>query len=161
MRARIVAVATAATAVAFSLSPAAQAQRGGHVPQARPAAAVQPGGPVTVRGPHMWDPAAGRPFPQPSTVTVNQTGHLVNQVVRVSWTGFTPSSSAMSAGTRYPVMVAECKGAAGPARVVLVDVAAQAVPGPQPVGAAEAGDARADDCHPGLLPLAARAGRVR
>jgi hypothetical protein len=67
---------------------------------------------VTVRGPHMWDPAAGRPFPQPSTVTVNHTGHLVNQVVRVSWTGFTPSNPAIytPTGTLYPVMVAECKG---------------------------------------------------
>jgi hypothetical protein len=75
-------------------------------------AAAQPGGLVTVRGPHMWDPAAGRPFRQPSTVTVNQTRHLVNQVVRVSWTGFTPSSPAFytPTGTLYPVMVAECKG---------------------------------------------------
>jgi hypothetical protein len=66
MRARMVAVATAATAVAFSLNGTVQAQPAGHVPRARLTAAARPGGPVTVRGPHMWDPAAGRPFPQPS-----------------------------------------------------------------------------------------------
>ena len=37
--------------------------------------------------------------------------------------------------------------AAGPGRVVLVDLAGHAVAGPQPEGAAEPGDARADDDH--------------
>jgi hypothetical protein len=75
------------------------------------AAAARPS-PVTVKGPHMWNPAAGEPFPFASTVTVSQTSDLVNQMVHVSWTGFTPSSTVLydAAATDYPVMVAECKG---------------------------------------------------
>jgi ABC-type phosphate transport system substrate-binding protein len=67
---------------------------------------------VTVQGPHMWDPANGKPFADASTVTVNQTSNLVNQMVHVSWTGFTPSSTSLydAAATDYPVMVAECHG---------------------------------------------------
>ena len=47
-----------------------------------------------------------------STVTVSQTKNLVNQMVQVSWTGFTPSSQPTydNQQTVYPVMVAECKG---------------------------------------------------
>jgi hypothetical protein len=73
------------------------------------------GSAVTVRGPKMWDPAKGKPFPQRSTVTVGQTRDLVNQSVRVSWTGFTPTNFEGqppydSNATAYPVMLAECKG---------------------------------------------------
>ena len=47
-----------------------------------------------------------------STVTVSQTKSLVNQMVQVSWTGFTPSSQLTYDNTQtdYPVMIAECKG---------------------------------------------------
>lgn len=77
-----------------------------------PASAASRSPAVTVQGPHMWDPAHGKPFANPSTVTVNQTSNLVNQMVHVSWTGFTPSSTSLydAAATDYPVMVAECRG---------------------------------------------------
>ena len=47
-----------------------------------------------------------------STVTVTQTKDLVNQMVEVSWTGFTPSSQLTydNGNTDYPVMLAECAG---------------------------------------------------
>lgn len=67
---------------------------------------------VTVRGPHLWNPATQKPLAQASEVTVSQTTHLVNQMVQVSWTHFTPSSTVLydAAATNYPVMVAECRG---------------------------------------------------
>jgi hypothetical protein len=72
---------------------------------------------VTVTGPHMYDPKTRKPFPTASKVTVNQSTDLVNQMVQVSWTGFTPSVLNGAPGytatsTDYPVMVAECAGAA-------------------------------------------------
>lgn len=65
---------------------------------------------TTVNGPRMWDPAHNRKFAHGSTVTVNQTANLVNEMVHVSWTGFTPSTAVLydPAATDYPVMVAEC-----------------------------------------------------
>jgi hypothetical protein len=47
-----------------------------------------------------------------ATVTVSQTKALVNQMVRVSWTGFSPSSQPTydNTATDYPVEIAECKG---------------------------------------------------
>jgi len=54
------------------------------VPRRIALAAAQPGPSTTVRGPHLWNPAANKPFPEASTVTVSQTGFLVNQMVRVS-----------------------------------------------------------------------------
>ena len=68
---------------------------------------------TTVRGPRMWMPDAaggGRLSRTRSTVTVSQTANLTNQMVTVSWTGFTPSSSVIydPASANYPVMVAEC-----------------------------------------------------
>ncbi len=70
-----------------------------------------PGGAV-FRGPHLWDPAANRNFTHPSYVAVSQVTQLTNQVVRVTWRNFTPSTAVTydSVGTNYPVMVAECKG---------------------------------------------------
>lgn len=73
------------------------------------------GSAVTVHGPRMWDPRTGRPYPDRSTVTVSQTKNLVNQSVRVSWTGFTPTNWEDEPPyaynlTAYPVMLAECKG---------------------------------------------------
>ncbi len=65
---------------------------------------------TTVTGPRMWDPAHNRKFAHGSTVTVSQTTNLVNEMVHVSWTGFTPSSAVLydQTSTDYPVMVAEC-----------------------------------------------------
>lgn len=65
---------------------------------------------TTVQGPRMWNPNAGKPFAQRSTVTVSQTGNLVNEMVHVSWTHFTPSSEQLydQTATDYPVMVAQC-----------------------------------------------------
>ena len=72
---------------------------------------------VTVQGPNMYDPTTKKPFPNASTVTVSQSCNLVNQLVDVSWTGFTPSVPNNSFGpyytntlTNYAVMVAECQG---------------------------------------------------
>jgi len=47
-----------------------------------------------------------------STVTISQTNNLVNQMLTVSWTGFTPSANTPydPASTDYPVMIAECRG---------------------------------------------------
>jgi hypothetical protein len=58
----------------------------------------------------MWNPKANGPFKQHSTVTVSQTGNLVNEMVHVTWTHFTPSSQVLydPTVTDYPVMVAEC-----------------------------------------------------
>ncbi len=45
-------------------------------------------------------------------MTVSQTKDLTNQMVQVSWTGFTPSSQLTydNTATDYPVMIAECTG---------------------------------------------------
>jgi hypothetical protein len=75
---------------------------------------------VTVpNGPQMYDPTTHQPFPHASTVTVSQACNLVNQLVQVSWTNFTPSVPNNSPGpfytntaTYYGVMVAECHGTA-------------------------------------------------
>jgi hypothetical protein len=61
----------------------------------------------------MYIPGTGDAhYKTPSTVTVSQTTDLVNQMVRVSWTGFSPSSQQTydNTDTDYPVMIAECKG---------------------------------------------------
>src|SRR5215469_3251241 len=72
---------------------------------------------VTVPGKNMYDPTTQKPFPHASTVTVSQSCNLVNQLVGVSWTNFTPSVPNNSFGpyytntlTNYGVMVAECQG---------------------------------------------------
>jgi ABC-type phosphate transport system substrate-binding protein len=74
---------------------------------------------VTVPGPNMYDPATNKPFPNASTIKVSQDCDLVNQLVNVSWTNFTPSSPNNSPGpyytnneTSYAVMVTECRGTA-------------------------------------------------
>src|SRR5579859_7911985 len=94
----------AATATGLMVVPAAHAA--GTTPvQAR-------NGATTVTGPRMWLPSAagGHLSAHPSSVTISQTTNLTNQMVTVSWTGFTPSSSVIydPSGTDYPVMVAEC-----------------------------------------------------
>jgi hypothetical protein len=82
-------------------------------PKPRPFTAPRtPAGGVRVEGGPMWDPATNKKFGHPSYVTVSSVSSLTNQVVQVSWYGFTPSSQlAYSAsGSDYPVMVAQCKG---------------------------------------------------
>jgi hypothetical protein len=76
------------------------------------AAALAPRAGRTVSGPRMWDPAAHRRFLRRSQATISQTTDLTNQVVQVTWRGFTPSSQELydPDATDYPVMVAECKG---------------------------------------------------
>ena len=65
----------------------------------------------------MYDPVTKAPFPTASTVTVSQTTNLTNQMVNVSWTGFTPTNGRGVPGyvpaiSMYPVMVTECQGTA-------------------------------------------------
>ncbi|HEX2320686.1 MAG TPA: hypothetical protein VHJ18_17030, partial [Streptosporangiaceae bacterium] len=64
---------------------------------------------TTVTGPKMYNPARHRHFAASSTVTVSQTKNLVNEMIHVSWTGFTPSSDVLyqQSVTDYPVMVVE------------------------------------------------------
>jgi hypothetical protein len=92
--------------------------------RARPAVAsgtssVTATGAKTFTGQKLYDPATNKPFREASTVTVSQTSSLVNQLVQVSWTNFTPSSPNNSPGpfytntaTYYGVMVTECHGTA-------------------------------------------------
>jgi hypothetical protein len=105
----------AGVVVLQSLAPAAARVR----PAAAPAhvTAGTAGSAATVTGPHMYNPATGKPFPDASTVTVSQTTNLVNQMVTVQWTNFTPSLEGKKpapnfnpSSTAYPVVVAECKG---------------------------------------------------
>jgi hypothetical protein len=68
---------------------------------------------TTVTGERMYIPGtANGHYKTRATVTVSQTNNLTNQMVQVSWTGFTPSSELTydNTDTDYPVMIAECKG---------------------------------------------------
>jgi hypothetical protein len=68
---------------------------------------------TTVTGPRMYDSKTHTQFQCPSTVTVSQTRDMTNQMVKVSWTGFTPSKGTLPYSpftTYYPVQVAECRG---------------------------------------------------
>jgi hypothetical protein len=87
--------------------------------QPSPARAAGHGSAVTVHGPHMLNPATINPvtgaaslYPQASTVTVSQTANLANQMLQVSWTGFTPSGNLpyTATTTTYPVMITQCRG---------------------------------------------------
>jgi hypothetical protein len=107
MRAHILATSLAAVTAVAGLTAAAQPT--GHAPPARHAGGGD--GPVTVKGPHLYDPRTGTLLPKASSVTVSQAAGLVNQVVHMSWAHVTPSSttSYTPTGTLYPVMVAQCK----------------------------------------------------
>jgi hypothetical protein len=71
-----------------------------------------PSGGAVATGPRLWNPAAHKKFAHPSYVAVSLVGNLTNQVVKVSWRNFTPSSQVtyVPTSTDYPVMIAECKG---------------------------------------------------
>ena len=80
---------------------------------AAPAAAASgcTGSGTTVTGPQLWDPSAGKPLPAASTVTVNQTSSLVNQMVHVPGPGSPRAARAVRPGaTHYPVMVNRMRG---------------------------------------------------
>ncbi|WP_194924429.1 hypothetical protein [Catenulispora pinisilvae] len=71
---------------------------------------------TTVQGPAVWIPAT-QTYGANGTVSVAQTTNLVDQIVHVSWTGFTPSSGnfvtvggASWTTLLYPVVVYECRG---------------------------------------------------
>jgi hypothetical protein len=75
---------------------------------------------VTVPGPPVWIPASGTTGAKGS-VTVSQTQNLVDQIVHVSWSGFTPSTHGTFVvfgnsnngnwnTVGYPVVVYECHG---------------------------------------------------
>jgi hypothetical protein len=113
-------------AIGAGLLMLAAAPRSAAATQARAHAALASGncrvtgtGQETCTGPKMYDPTTRKPFPNASTVTVSQASSLVNQLVQLSWTGFTPSSPNDSPGpyytntlTYYGVMVTECHGTA-------------------------------------------------
>ncbi|MBV2152720.1 hypothetical protein [Kitasatospora sp. SUK 42] len=83
------------------------------------AVAASSGSAVTVPGPEVWIPDAQSYGPKGS-VTVSQTKDLSNQVIQVSWSGFTPTvdSNAMPVvltppngnAAYYPVRVYQCRG---------------------------------------------------
>ena len=82
-------------------------------PPKKPKKVKHPAGSTTVTGPHMYVPNTDDShYKTASTVTVTQVKGLVNQMVQVSWTRFTPSSelSYENTQTDYPVMIAECRG---------------------------------------------------
>ncbi|MFI9270126.1 hypothetical protein ACIGXM_05350 [Kitasatospora sp. NPDC052896] len=73
----------------------------------------------TVTGPRVWRPATGTYGPT-GTVTVTPTSSLTDQVVHVSWTGFTPTTTidgqprtsvqVADSSAIYAVRVYECRG---------------------------------------------------
>jgi hypothetical protein len=106
------AIGLTTTAPAVGLTATAAGRPTGHPPQAHATTLAARGSSAkTVPGPRMYDPTTGGTYP-PSSVTVTQTKDLVNQMVHVSWTNFTPSSEVVynSQNVAYPVMVTECQG---------------------------------------------------
>ncbi|MER7703326.1 hypothetical protein ABTX81_10540 [Kitasatospora sp. NPDC097605] len=75
---------------------------------------------VTVPGPVIWNPGPKTHGPGVGSITVSQTESLTDQVVQVSWSGFTPSKTktggnpvfAEEGGDRvlYAVRVYQCRG---------------------------------------------------
>src|SRR5215472_6822614 len=113
MRRQIVAMAMAGTVAMLGLTATAQAQSASQPSRVRTTtAAALRGSPTKKPGPHMYNPLTGKPFPNASTATVSRTTQLTNQMVRVSWTNFTPSTALIynNQNVAYPVMVTECKG---------------------------------------------------
>nr|BFD92491.1 hypothetical protein KitaXyl93_38510 [Kitasatospora sp. Xyl93] len=75
---------------------------------------------VTVPGPKVWIPAA-KQYGAPGSVTVSQTANLTNQVLQVSWSGFTPTvylgsnapaqtAQPLSTHILYAVRIYQCRG---------------------------------------------------
>ncbi|MFC1417102.1 hypothetical protein [Streptacidiphilus cavernicola] len=97
----------------------------GSLPEsAHTVAQAQAAGGTTVEGPAVWQPTPGDPTTGTTgpdgTVTVSQTTDLTDQVVHVSWSGFTPSADPgtqvpnfireYNSSVLYPVRVYECRG---------------------------------------------------
>lgn len=105
-----------------SLAPATATTRATATQQTGSSCPAPPPAPklgVTVTGPQMYVPKTkDSHYSCHSTVTVSQTKDLVNQTVKVSWTGFTPTKPTPFSGgipysnqySVYPVEVAECQG---------------------------------------------------
>ncbi len=76
-------------------------------PDATPTSTAEPTATATPKPSVTWSPDAKR------KVTVDQTTQLVNQVVKVSWSGFTPSSDTfLTDSTLHVVRVYQCRGKA-------------------------------------------------
>ena len=104
----------------------------------------------------LWPEPAAEPEPVVLCVSVRWVGSDVVQV-QAEPRGQPPDLGVLGGDELrvllgvLPAVVEAAQRDDAPAwlyRVVLVDVTADAVPGPQPVGAAEPGEARADDHHP-------------
>ncbi|MFJ9447764.1 hypothetical protein ACIRRH_38895 [Kitasatospora sp. NPDC101235] len=82
-------------------------------------ASAATGSAKTVKGPKIWIPATQSKGDNGS-ITVSQTKNLTNQVVQVSWTGFTPTvdpygspvtlTPVLDPNASYPVRVYQCRG---------------------------------------------------
>ena len=114
----LILISSLAPATAFAQSTAGRSTAGRSTTAGQQSAAGCPSPPkapslgTTVTGPNMYEWKTKSISPCPSSVTVSQTKDLANQMVKVSWTGFTPSKAGPyeAATTLYPVEVAECKG---------------------------------------------------
>ncbi|WUH91318.1 hypothetical protein OG900_15175 [Streptomyces sp. NBC_00433] len=84
-------------------------------PGAHTAPTAQAATGTTVPGPERWDPDT-QTKGQPGSVTVSQTTNLTDQVVHVSWSGFTPTTNdpmfirPNDAAHAFPVRVYQCRG---------------------------------------------------
>ncbi|MCX5211635.1 hypothetical protein OG689_20470 [Kitasatospora sp. NBC_00240] len=84
-----------------------------------PATEAQAATGVTVEGPEIWDPASGT-YGARGQVSVSHGRNLTNEVVQVSWSGFTPTVMwdgtpaslvrEFSAEVMYPVRIYQCRG---------------------------------------------------
>ena len=117
LRATLALIGIAATVAGFVLLPSS---RGTAAVRHEPPKGKHHTG-TTVTGTRLYNPLTGKKFPYHSTVTVSQTSGLTNEMVHVSWTGFTPSLDPGNPETNqflydqqqtpYPVMIAECNTA--------------------------------------------------
>jgi len=83
-------------------------------PHGKTASRVKPDS-TTVTGPHLYDPATKKNFPDASSVTVSKTTDLVDQLIHVTWQNFTPSVTNGNPWYEneyddYAVMALECRG---------------------------------------------------
>ncbi|MFD4396768.1 hypothetical protein [Kitasatospora sp. NPDC058478] len=86
----------------------------GAVPQAVAASSA-----VTVKGPKLWNPSTGT-YGKQGSITLSQSKDLTNQVVQLSWSGFTPTTDGngqprtiVKPGDAYSffaVRIYECRG---------------------------------------------------
>jgi len=108
-----VALAVGLVVVPAAVNSAAAVHPGTQHPAA--AAHTAPADPVTVTGPHLYDPATQAPFPTASSVTVSQATGLTDQDIHVTWKNFTPTGTNGNPWYEneyddYAVMATECRG---------------------------------------------------